>query len=55
MLRRLGLEQPVCRSNDDYRNAARLKYYSMLEHEAAFLASYYELLGQPVTLVALAA
>jgi len=55
MLRRLGLAKPVCRSNDDYRIAKRLEYYSMLGHEAAFLATYYELLGQPVTVVSMAA
>jgi hypothetical protein len=55
MLRRLGLAKPVCRSNDDYRIAERLKYYAMLEHDAAFLASYYELAQQPVAFVSLAA
>jgi hypothetical protein len=55
MLRRLGLPKPVCRSNQDYRIAKHLEYYSMLDHEAAFLASYYELIQQPVTLVVLAA
>jgi hypothetical protein len=55
MLRRLGLTKPVCRSNGDYRIADRLRYYSMLEHEAGFLANYYELTQQSVTFVALAA
>jgi hypothetical protein len=55
MLRRLGLAKPVYRNNEDCRIAKRLEYYAMLDHEAAFLASYYELTQQPVALVALTA
>jgi len=55
MLRRLGLEKPAYRSNQDGRIADLLKYYAMLDHEAAFLASYYEFVGQPVTAISLTA
>jgi hypothetical protein len=54
MLRRLGLAKPAWRSNNGYRAVEHLRYYAMLEHEAAFLATYYELLGQPAAFVPLA-
>ena len=55
MLWRLDLAKPVYRSNGDYRAVEHLKYYAMLEHEAAFLATYFELSQQPITFVSMAA
>jgi len=55
MLRRLGLEKPVYRNGQDGRIAEHLKYYAMLDHEAAFLATYFQLTGQAVTSISLAA
>lgn len=55
MLRRLGLEKPVYRNGQDGRIAEHLKYYAMLDHEVAFLATYFQLTGQAVTSISLAA